>query len=177
MINLFVTWIFDASVDRPRRRVCHGRDGADVERGVAVVIDQWRKRSGPWWQRLHWGYVAATAVFLYTTVAIMIEKPDGIKIAGAFIAARAGVLDHLAHAAQHGAAVREIRVRRRALAVPVGRAAALGVSGARAASARASHDRRKGREDSPRASAWGRRCRSCSSRRRSATPASFITTR
>ena len=29
--------------------------------------------------------VAATAVFFYTTVAIIIEKPDGIKIAGAFI--------------------------------------------------------------------------------------------
>jgi hypothetical protein len=29
--------------------------------------------------------VAATAVFLYTTIAIIIEKPDGIKIAGTFI--------------------------------------------------------------------------------------------
>jgi hypothetical protein len=52
---------------------------------VAVVIDLWLKRSGRWWQRLHWGYVAATAVFLYTTIAIIIEKPDGIKIAGAFV--------------------------------------------------------------------------------------------
>jgi hypothetical protein len=53
---------------------------------VAVVIDQWRKRSEGDGSRIHWGYLAATLIFLYTTVAIIIEKPDGIKIAGAFIA-------------------------------------------------------------------------------------------
>ena len=37
VINLFVTWIFDASVDRAGRRVRHGRDGADDER-----------RASPW---------------------------------------------------------------------------------------------------------------------------------
>jgi hypothetical protein len=55
--------------------------------GIAVVIDQWRKRTGIWLRRIHWGYLVATIIFLYTTVAIMIEKPDGIKIAGAFIGA------------------------------------------------------------------------------------------
>ena len=36
--------------------------------------------------RVPWRYVLITVVFLYTTVAIVVEKPDGIKIAGAFIA-------------------------------------------------------------------------------------------
>jgi hypothetical protein len=40
-----------------------------------------RLRSIPWF------YVLITLVFLYTTVAIVIEKPDGIKIAAAFIVA------------------------------------------------------------------------------------------
>ena len=37
-------------------------------------------------RRVPWTYVAIAVVFLYTTVAIVVEKPDGIKIAGAFIA-------------------------------------------------------------------------------------------
>ncbi len=53
---------------------------------VAVVIDEWRTRSGPWPVRMPWGFVVAMIVFFYTTVAVIIEKPDGIKIAGAFIA-------------------------------------------------------------------------------------------
>ena len=40
-----------------------------------------------WPLRVPWGYVLITLVFLYTTVAVVIEKPDGIKIASFFIAA------------------------------------------------------------------------------------------
>ena len=86
-INLLVTWIFDAERDRPGRRLRDRRAGADVERGVAVVIDQWRKRSGP---------LASCACPGRSSLAwscsstprspMIIEKPDGIKIAGCFIA-------------------------------------------------------------------------------------------
>jgi len=87
VINLFVTWIFDASVVSQAGAYATGVMVLMSSAGVAVVIDEWRKRLGNWWRRLHWGYFIATAVFLYTTVAIIIEKPEGIKIASAFVAA------------------------------------------------------------------------------------------
>jgi hypothetical protein len=87
VINLFVTWIFDASVVAQGGAYATGVMVLMTSGALAVVIDDWRKRSGWWWQRIHWGYLAAVAVFLYTTVAIVIEKPDGIKIAGSFVLA------------------------------------------------------------------------------------------
>jgi hypothetical protein len=86
IINLIVTWIFDADVKKQGGAYATGVMVLMSSAGVAVVIDQWRKRSEGDGSRIHWGYLAATLIFLYTTVAIIIEKPDGIKIAGAFIA-------------------------------------------------------------------------------------------
>jgi hypothetical protein len=87
LVNLLVTLIFGASVVAQAGAYATGVMVLMSSAGVAVVIDEWRKRSGSPWQRLHWGYVIATLVFLYTTVAIIVEKPEGIKIAGAFILA------------------------------------------------------------------------------------------
>lgn len=84
-INIIVTLIFGASVIAQGGAYATGVMVLMSSGAIAVVIDMWLKRSGPWWKRLHWGYLAATAVFIYTTIAIIIEKPDGIKIAGAFI--------------------------------------------------------------------------------------------
>lgn len=86
-INIIVTIIFGASVIAQGGAYATGVMVLMSSGAIAVVIDLWLKRPGVWWKRLHWGYVIATAVFLYTTVAIIIEKPDGIKIAGAFILA------------------------------------------------------------------------------------------
>ena len=85
-INLLVTWIFGASVIAQGGAYATGVMVLMSSAAVAVVIDQWRKRSGWWLVRVPWLYVVAVIVFFYTTVAIIIEKPDGIKIAGAFIA-------------------------------------------------------------------------------------------
>jgi hypothetical protein len=85
VINLVVTWIFGASVVAQGGAYATGVMVLMSSAAVAVVIDKWRKAFGPWWSRLHWGYLVATIVFFYTTVAIVIEKPDGIKIAGAFV--------------------------------------------------------------------------------------------
>jgi hypothetical protein len=85
VINLVVTWIFGASVIAQGGAYATGVMVLMTSAALAVVIDDWRKRIGVWWRRLHWGYLAATIVFFYTTVAIVIEKPDGIKIAGAFV--------------------------------------------------------------------------------------------
>jgi hypothetical protein len=87
LINLLVTWIFDASVESQAGAYATGVMVLMTSAGVAVVIDDWGKRGGAWWKRMPWGYAAATAVFLYTTVAIIIEKPEGIKIASTFVAA------------------------------------------------------------------------------------------
>ena len=86
-INIIVTLIFGASVVAQGGAYATGVMMLMTSGAIAVVIDLWLKRGGPWWHRLHWGYLATTAVFLYTTVAIIFEKPDGIKIAGAFILA------------------------------------------------------------------------------------------
>jgi hypothetical protein len=86
-INIIVTLVFGASVIAQGGAYATGVMVLMSSGAIAVVIDLWLKGSGRWWRRLHWGYLAATAVFFYTTVAIIIEKPDGIKIAGAFILA------------------------------------------------------------------------------------------
>ncbi len=85
VINLIVTWIFGASVVAQGGAYATGVMVLMTSAAVAVVIDNWRKSGGVWWRRLHWGYLVTTGVFFYTTVAIVIEKPDGIKIAGAFV--------------------------------------------------------------------------------------------
>jgi hypothetical protein len=85
IVNVIVTWIFDASVVKQGGAYATGVMVLMTSAAAAVVIDQWRNRSGSWFARLHWGYIATTVVFLYTMTAIMFEKPDGIKIAGAFI--------------------------------------------------------------------------------------------
>ena len=85
-INLLVTWIFDASVVAQGGAYATGVMVLMSSASVAVVIAIWSQRRGPWHARLAWPYVLTTLVFLYTTVAIIIEKPEGIKIASAFIA-------------------------------------------------------------------------------------------
>ena len=55
---------------------------------VATVIDVFRSHKDRFILfRIPWGYLLICAVFLYTTTANMIERPDGIKIASCFIGA------------------------------------------------------------------------------------------
>jgi hypothetical protein len=84
-INLFVTWVFDASVSAQGGAYATGVMVLMSSAAIAVVIDESRKREGAWWRRVHVGYFIAMLVFFYTTVAIIIEKPEGIKIASAFV--------------------------------------------------------------------------------------------
>jgi hypothetical protein len=86
-INLFVTWVFDASVTAQSSAYATGVLVLISSACVATVIERWRAGTGPWPLRVPWGYLLITAVFLYTTGAIMWEKPDGLKIASCFIAA------------------------------------------------------------------------------------------
>jgi hypothetical protein len=54
---------------------------------TATVIDTFRERQGSWWRRVPLRYSFISLVFFYTTAAVIIEKPDGLKIAVFFILA------------------------------------------------------------------------------------------
>jgi hypothetical protein len=84
-INLAVTLIFRANVEAQGAAYATGVLVLITSAGVATVIDLWQRREGPWYRRLSWPFLAVTAVFGYTTVANVYEKPDGIKIATFFI--------------------------------------------------------------------------------------------
>jgi hypothetical protein len=85
-INVAVTFIFKASVDAQSAAYATGVLVLMTSAGVASVIDLWQRRpEHPWFRRLSWPFILITLVFAYTTIANVIEKPDGIKIAGFFI--------------------------------------------------------------------------------------------
>lgn len=87
VINLFVTWRFDADVEAQGGAYATGVLVLMSSACVAALIDQWRVRRRFWLFRIHWPFALITAVFFYTTAANVIEKPDGIKIASWFIMA------------------------------------------------------------------------------------------
>ncbi|HEX3725165.1 MAG TPA: hypothetical protein VHV08_02940, partial [Pirellulales bacterium] len=86
-VNLFVTWIFDASVAAQGGAYATGVLVLISSACVATVIDRYRRTSGRWLWRVPWVFVLITLVFFFTTGANMIERPDGIKIASWFIIA------------------------------------------------------------------------------------------
>jgi hypothetical protein len=88
LVNLFVTWQFNASVEAQGAAYATGVLVLMSSACLAGVIDIWRRRAGrAWYVRLSWPYALIGAVFFYTTAANVIEKPDGIKIASWFILA------------------------------------------------------------------------------------------
>jgi len=86
-INVFVTWVFEADVSAQGDAYATGVVVLMLSASVATVIENWQMRTGGWWRRLHFGYALVSLLFLYTMVAIIFEKPAGMKIAGCFIAA------------------------------------------------------------------------------------------
>ncbi|MEX0677886.1 MAG: hypothetical protein WD063_12465 [Pirellulales bacterium] len=86
-INLLVTWVFDADVEAQAGAYATGVLVLISSACTATVIDLYRQRSGWWFRRMPWFFLAITLVFFFTTAANMIERPDGIKIASWFIVA------------------------------------------------------------------------------------------
>lgn len=82
LINLFVTWVFEADVVKQGGAYATGVLVLMSSACVATVIDLWRERG-----RAPLYFIGVTAIFFYTTGANMIERPDGIKIASWFIIA------------------------------------------------------------------------------------------
>lgn len=87
-INLLVTWVFEADVSAQGGAYATGVLVLMSSACVATVIDVFRSHKDRFILfRIPWGYLLICAVFLYTTTANMIERPDGIKIASCFIGA------------------------------------------------------------------------------------------
>jgi hypothetical protein len=78
-----ITWIFDADVDAQGGAYATGVLVLFTSAGVAVTLAARRARQR--WLAL--AFAVVTAVFVYTTAANVVERPDGIKIGCCFIAA------------------------------------------------------------------------------------------
>ena len=82
-IAVAVTWVFDADVNAQGGAYATGVLVLFSSAGVAVSLAARRARQ----PRLAGAFAVITAVFVYTTAANVVERPDGVKIAGLFILA------------------------------------------------------------------------------------------
>ncbi len=80
-IAFVVTWVFDANVDKQSGAYATGVLVLMTSASIAVTISARRRRKTP--ATIGFGLIAA--VFVYTTVLNIIERPDGVRIAGLFI--------------------------------------------------------------------------------------------
>lgn len=80
IICFAITLFFNADVEAQGGAYATGVLVLMTSAGVAVTISAWRKK-----QTLKWAFLLITIVFGYTTITNIIERPDGIKIAGLFI--------------------------------------------------------------------------------------------
>ncbi|MFH9400254.1 amino acid transporter [Streptomyces sp. NPDC017638] len=81
LVAFLVTWIFDADVDKQGGAYATGVLVLISSAAIAVTIAA-RKAGQRGWTL---GFGAIAAVFLYTTVVNVIERPDGVKIGACFI--------------------------------------------------------------------------------------------
>ncbi|MEV0555639.1 amino acid transporter [Streptomyces sp. NPDC050597] len=83
LIGFLVTWIFDADVDAQGGAYATGVLVLISSAAIAVTIAARKAGQRNWTM----AFAVISAVFLYTTVANVIERPDGVKIGACFIAA------------------------------------------------------------------------------------------
>jgi hypothetical protein len=82
-----ITWIFDADVDAQGGAYATGVLVLMTSAAVAVTLAA--RRAGQ--RRLTVAFGLVCLVFVYTTVDNVLERPDGVKIGGCFIAAIIGI--------------------------------------------------------------------------------------
>lgn len=87
LINLVVTWVFEADVLAQGAAYATGVLVLMSSAATATVIEVYRQRTGSWIKRWPWGYSLIGVLFLYTTIAVIVERPGGMKIASFFILA------------------------------------------------------------------------------------------
>jgi hypothetical protein len=79
-ISCAITIVFDASVDNQAGAYATGVLVLITSSAVAVMLSA-RRSARPWL-----AYSIVTAIFVYTTLVTIVERPEGIKIASIFIA-------------------------------------------------------------------------------------------
>ncbi|MEU5343502.1 amino acid transporter [Streptomyces sp. NPDC020766] len=82
LVGFLVTWIFDADVDAQGGAYATGVLVLISSAAIAVTIAARKAGQRNWTV----GFAVISAVFLYVTVANVIERPDGVKIGACFIA-------------------------------------------------------------------------------------------
>ncbi|MEW2085730.1 amino acid transporter [Streptomyces sp. NPDC005283] len=82
LVAFLVTWLFDADVDAQGGAYATGVLVLICSAAIAVTIAARRAGQRNWTI----GFAVISAVFLYTTVVNVIERPDGVKIGACFIA-------------------------------------------------------------------------------------------
>ncbi|MFF4963309.1 APC family permease [Streptomyces sp. NPDC001222] len=82
LVAFLVTWIFDADVDAQGGAYATGVLVLISSAAIAVTIASRKARQRNWTI----AFAVISAVFLYTTVVNVIERPDGVKIGACFIA-------------------------------------------------------------------------------------------
>ncbi len=80
LINLLVTWIFNADVEKQGGAYATGVLVLMTSAAVAVTLSVWQQGFK------RYAFLAITLVFVYTTIENIRERPEGIKIASVFIA-------------------------------------------------------------------------------------------
>lgn len=78
-IATLVTLLFHADVDAQGGAYATGVLVLITSASVAVMLSVWNTR-------LRWAFIATTAIFAYTTIANIVERPEGLKISSIFIA-------------------------------------------------------------------------------------------
>lgn len=78
-ISCAVTVLFHANVDAQGGAYATGVLVLMTSAAIAVTISMWKE-----WAR--WPFLLISAVFIYTTIVNVFERPEGIKIASVFIA-------------------------------------------------------------------------------------------
>jgi hypothetical protein len=80
VVTVAVTVIFKANVDAQAAAYATGVLVLMTSAAAAVTVSMWKRSS-----ILRLGFMAVTAILLYTTIANIVERPDGIQIASFFI--------------------------------------------------------------------------------------------
>ena len=80
LICFAITWVFDANVEAQGGAYATGVLVLMTSAAIAVTISSWRRG-----QFAKWVFLLISLVFIYTTAANIVERPDGIKIASLFI--------------------------------------------------------------------------------------------
>lgn len=86
-VCLVVTILFQASVSAQGAAYATGVMVLILSACVAVIIERFQVSQRSGLRRVPWSTVVITFVFLFTTIDILIEKPDGLIIACCFIGA------------------------------------------------------------------------------------------